>query len=35
MYCGAVKYDGEWKVSTNCLIYYNGEAVKNTANKWE
>lgn len=35
MYCGALKYNGEWKISTNCLIYYNGEAVKNTADHWE
>lgn len=35
MYCGAVKYNGEWSVSTNCLIYYNGEVVDNTADSWE
>ena len=34
MYCGALKYSGEWKVSTNCLIYYNGNTVSNTAKDW-
>ena len=35
MYCGAVNYNGEWSVSTNCLIYRNGEVVDNTADTWE
>ena len=35
MYCGALKYNGEWSISTNCLIYYNGETVDNTAKSWE
>ncbi len=35
MYCAALKYKGEWSVSSNCLIYYNGEVVDNTANKWK
>ena len=35
MYCGALKYNGEWNVSTNCLIYYNGKAVNNADDHWE
>ena len=35
MYCGALRYAGEWSVSTNCLIYYNGKVVANTASTWE
>ncbi|MED9970558.1 MAG: Cna B-type domain-containing protein [Ruminococcus sp.] len=35
MYCAALKYKGEWSVSSNCLIYYNGEVVDNTAESWE
>ena len=35
MYCGALKYADEWKVSTNCLIYYNGNVVNNTAKNWD
>ena len=39
MYCGALKYDNgnkvEWKISTNCLIYFNGEVVSNTADNWD
>ena len=34
IYCGAMKYGDEWKVSTNCLIYYNGSVVKNTDESW-
>lgn len=34
MYCAALKYQGEWSVSTNCLIYFNGEAVKNIDKSW-
>lgn len=35
MYCGALKYNGEWSLSTNCLIYFNGKVVDNTSDKWE
>ncbi|MBR1482320.1 MAG: Cna B-type domain-containing protein [Ruminococcus sp.] len=34
MYCAALKYQGEWSVSSNCLIYHNGEVVDNTAKNW-
>ncbi len=34
MYCAALKYQGEWSVSSNCLIYHNGEVVDNTAQSW-
>ena len=35
MYCGAMKYDDEWRVSTNCLIYFNGKVVANTDSIWQ
>ena len=35
MYCGALKYADEWKVSTNCLIYFNGKVVANTDSIWQ
>ncbi|MEE3427368.1 MAG: Cna B-type domain-containing protein [Ruminococcus sp.] len=34
MYCAALKYQGEWSVSNNCLIYLKGDVVKNTADSW-
>ncbi len=34
MYCAALKYQDDWSISTNCLIYHNGEAVSNTAADW-
>ncbi len=34
VYCAALKYQGEWSVSSNCLIYHNGEVVDNTAKNW-
>ncbi len=34
MYCAALKYQNNWSVSSNCLIYHNGEVVDNTAKKW-
>lgn len=34
LFCGAVKYNNDWKVSTNCLIYYNGKAINNTDTAW-
>lgn len=35
MFCGALKYNDEWSVSTNCLIYFNGKVVANTDSKWQ
>ena len=35
MFCAALKYDGVWSVSNNCLIFYNGNSVSNTASTWE
>lgn len=35
MYCAALKYKDKWSISSNCLMYYNGEVVENTANKWK
>lgn len=34
MYCAALKYQDNWSISTNCLIYRNGEVVRNTAANW-
>ncbi len=34
VYCGALKYNGSWNISTNCLIYYNGNVVDNTLSVW-
>ena len=34
MYCAALKYNDVWSLSTNCLIYRNGEVVRNTATGW-
>ncbi len=34
MFCGAMKYNGEWSVSTNCLIYHNGNVAVNTDSTW-
>ena len=34
VYCGAVKYKGDWKISDNCLIYRNGVVTDNTNTSW-
>ena len=34
VYCGAVKYNGQWKISDNCLIYRNGDVTDNTKTSW-
>ena len=34
VYFGALKYNENWSISTNCLIYYNGKAVSNIAASW-
>lgn len=35
VYVGAMKYNGTWSISPNCLIYKNGEVVSNDAASWE
>ena len=35
MFCGAMKYNGVWSVSTNCLIYRNGRVAVNTDSSWQ
>ena len=34
VFCGAVKYGDEWKISDNCLIYRNGAVTDNTKTSW-